>query len=99
MPNRRSNWTRCSRSHLLAKKYSSARILQDLKAHGVETGLARQTAAAAREGDLGRAAEIWRRKFRVPPATREERARQMRFLQGRGFSMDTILRLLRDSDD
>ena len=83
-----------SRSHLLERKYGSARILQDLKAHGVDTELARQTAAAAREGDLERARAIWRRKFITPPASREERARHMRFLQSRGFSFEVIRAVL-----
>ncbi len=85
-----------ARSHLLAKKYGSARILQDLKARGVDTELAKQTAAVARDADLERARLIWRRKFRAPPATRDDRARHMRFLQSRGFSFDVIRMVLED---
>ena len=87
-----------SRSHLLAKKYGSARILQDLKAHGIDAELAKETAAAARAGDLERARQIWRRKFREPPVSREERARHMRFLQSRGFSFEVIREVLQDND-
>ena len=85
-----------SRSHLLEKKYGSARILQDLRAHGVDAELAKRSAAAASGGDLERARHIWRRKFRAPPATREDRARHMRFLQSRGFSFDVIRVVLDD---
>ncbi len=92
-----------ARSHLLAKKYSSARILHELKARGVDGELAKQTALAAKGGDLERAREIWRRKFREPPGSREERARHMRFLQSRGFSFDVIRAVLEgkaeDSDE
>lgn len=88
-----------SRSHQLAKKYSSVRILQDLKAHGVDSELARQTAAVARQGDLERAQAIWRRKFRGPPANREERMRHMRFLQSRGFSFEVIRAVLEGNVD
>ena len=86
-----------ARSHLLAKKYGSARILHDLKARGVDTELAKQTAMLARDGDLERARDIWRRKFKVPPSSREERARHMRFLQSRGFSFDVIRAVLESS--
>ncbi|OFZ98836.1 MAG: hypothetical protein A3H35_10655, partial [Betaproteobacteria bacterium RIFCSPLOWO2_02_FULL_62_17] len=88
-----------SRSHQLEKKYGSARILQDLKAHGVDAELARQAAAAARGGDLERARQIWRRKFRAPPASREDRARHMRFLQSRGFSFEVIRAVLEDKGE
>ena len=83
-----------ARAHQLEKKYGSAHILQDLKARGVDVDLAKQTAALAREGDLERAREIWRRKFRGQPATREDRARHTRFLQSRGFSFDVIRAVL-----
>ena len=88
-----------SRAHQLEKKYGSARILQDLKAHGVDSERAKQTAAAARGGDLERAREIWRRKFRAAPANREDRARHMRFLQSRGFSFDVIRAVLEDKGE
>ncbi len=83
-----------ARSRQLSKKYSSAHILHDLKSRGVDVDLAKQTAAAARDGDLERASAIWRRKFRAPPANREDRARHMRFLQSRGFSFEVIRAVL-----
>jgi len=88
-----------ARAHQLEKKYGSARILQDLKAHGVDNELARQTAAAARGGDLERARAIWRRKFRAAPGNREDRARHTRFLQSRGFSFDVIRAVLEDKGE
>ena len=36
------------------------------------------------------AKQILARKYREPATTREERAKRMRFLQGRGFSYDVI---------
>jgi regulatory protein len=79
-----------SRAHALSRKYGAARIAHELRAKGLDKGLAEQTAKAARATELERAREVWRRKFRVAPRTREERARQMRFLQSRGFSFDAI---------
>ena len=79
-----------SRAHALSRKYGAARIAHELRAKGLDKGLAEQTAKAARATEVERAREIWRRKFRVAPRTREERARQMRFLQSRGFSFDAI---------
>jgi regulatory protein len=83
------------RAHWLARKYGAAKIRQDLKAKGVENELVERISA---EGELERAQAILARKYRVPAATREERARRARFLQGRGFSSDVIHRLVLRSE-
>ena len=75
------------RARWLARKYGAAKIRRDLKAKGVERELVERVSA---EGELERARGILTRKYREPAATREERARRMRFLQGRGFSHETI---------
>ncbi|HYT15414.1 MAG TPA: recombination regulator RecX [Burkholderiales bacterium] len=79
-----------SRTHALSRKYGAARIAHELRAKGLGKELAEQASGVARATEVERAREIWRRKFRAAPKTREERARQMRFLQSRGFSFDAI---------
>jgi len=79
-----------SRAHSLSRKYGAARIAHELRAKGLDKGLAEQASRTARATEVERAREVWRRKFRVAPKTREEQARQMRFLQSRGFSFDAI---------
>jgi regulatory protein len=88
-----------SRAHALSRKYGAARIAHELRAKGLDKGLAEQTAKAARATEVERAREVWRRKFRVAPRTREERAKQMRFLQSRGFSFDAIRAVVGGKDD
>jgi regulatory protein len=88
-----------ARASKLSRKYGSSRILQDLKARGVDGELAQQTAAAARTGDLERAREIWRKKFREPATTREAQAKQMRFLQARGFSFEIIRQVIKGGEE
>ena len=39
---------------------------------------------------------LWRRRFGTPPANDKEKARQVRFLQSRGFSLSAIIKLLRN---
>jgi regulatory protein len=80
-----------ARAHQLARKYGAARIRADLKAKGVAAGVIGRLGAG---DELGRARAILARKYRAPAATREERARRMRFLQSRGFSHETIRKLL-----
>jgi regulatory protein len=88
-----------SRAHALSRKYGAARIAHELRAKGLDKGLAEQMAKAARATEVERAREVWRRKFRVAPRTREERAKQMRFLQSRGFSFDAIRAVVGGKDD
>jgi regulatory protein len=84
------------RAHVMSRKYGAARIRQDLKAKGVPDEIVDTVSSA---GELERAREILRRKYRAPATTREERAKRARFLQGRGFSSETIYRLIRTSGD
>ena len=79
-----------SRVHSLSRKFGAARIAHELRAKGLGKDLAAQASGAARVTEVQRAREVWRRKVRLAPRTREERARQMRFLQSRGFSFDAI---------
>lgn len=75
------------RAHWLARKYGAAKIRHDLNAKGVDAALIERVSL---EGEVERARSILQRKYRAAPSTREERARRARFLQGRGFSYDTI---------
>lgn len=75
------------RARQLARKYGAARIRQDLKAKGVSDELISRVTG---DGELERARAILERKYREPAANRAERAKRMRFLQGRGFSHEVI---------
>lgn len=83
-----------ARSHVLSRKYGAARIVNELKSKGIEGELLERMAAGAKESELERARAAWRRKFHSSPASREEKARQIRFLQSRGFSFETIRAVL-----
>ena len=85
-----------ARAQRLARQYGAAKIRQDLKAKGVEEALVERIAG---EGELERARAILQRKYREPATTRGERARRARFLQGRGFSVDTIRTLVLRAED
>jgi regulatory protein len=83
-----------ARSHVLSRKYGASRIAHDLRSKGVSDEEAQSAVAVARATDLERAREVYHRKFRSPPSSREDRARHMRFLQSRGFSFDVIKALM-----
>ena len=84
-----------ARAHQLARKYGAARIRADLKSKGIAPEIA---ARVSGDGELERARAILARKYRSAADTRAERARRTRFLQSRGFSHDTIRKLLSSAD-
>ncbi len=74
--------------------YSRRALAHTLKAKGV--GGEAATEALAATDDSATLVALWRRRFGRAPADDRERARQVRFLQSRGFGLTDILRLLRD---
>jgi regulatory protein len=86
------------RVHSLERKFGGARIVHELKSKGVAPELAERMAAMTAGSEVERAREAYKRKFRSPPASREERARHGRFLQSRGFSFDTIRAVLKGEE-
>jgi regulatory protein len=79
------------RARSLSRKYGPAKIRQDLKVRGIAEEVIEQLAAG---DEAERARAILARKYREPAASREERAKRARFLQGRGFSYDAIKKAL-----
>ncbi len=52
--------------------------------------------AGADTDDAATLVALWRRRFGRAPADDREKARQVRFLQSRGFGLSAIFKLLRD---
>lgn len=87
-----------SRVHARSARFGHRRIAQELAQHGAE--LDAGTAAQLRASEFERARAVWQRKFgAAPPADAAARAKQMRFLAGRGFSADVIRRVVRAAGD
>ena len=82
-----------SRVHARSARFGNLRIRQELKQHQVALGA--EAAQALKDSELQRARAVRARKFASWPATAAERARQGRFLAGRGFSPEVIGRALR----
>ena len=82
-----------------AAKLGAARVKQELLALGVDAQHIDQAVAGLRETELSRAREVWQKKFAAPAADAKARAQQARFMAARGFTGDTIRRVLSLSDD
>ena len=86
-----------SRVNARASRFGNLRIRQELRQHQV--ALSPDAALALKESELRRAHAVRERKFAGWPASAAERAKQGRFLAGRGFSPDVIGRVLRGPAD
>jgi len=81
------------RSH--GERFGSARLRHTLRGKGIDEALIGDELAALPD-ELERARAVWGRKFARPPVDARDWARQARFLAQRGFSAETIRRLLRE---
>jgi regulatory protein len=77
-----------------AARLGDARLTHELRTQGVAAALI-DVALADGEDELTRARRVWQRKFGADASDSRARARQIRFMQGRGFSGETIRRLVR----
>ena len=78
-----------------ARRFGPLKVANDLRSKGVaDEAIAAAFVAAGADGaaDIQR---VWRSRFSAAPNNDRERGRQVRFLQGRGFRLDDILRFLR----
>ena len=78
-----------------ARRFGPLKVAHALRVKGVadETiAAAFQAAGADGAADMER---VWKSRFSQQPQNDRERARQVRFLQGRGFPLDDVLKFLR----
>ncbi|RJG05204.1 recombination regulator RecX [Noviherbaspirillum cavernae] len=79
-----------------AARFGNSRIMSELQSHGIDSDVLEGIKADLSQTEVARAREVWDRKFGHPPEDASERARQMRFLQQRGFSMSAIRAAIRE---
>ena len=76
-------------------RFGTQRIAHELKQKGISDDLINAALPQLRQGELEAARIVWQKKFGVVAQDAKEKAKQMRFLQSRGFSMEVIFRVLR----
>ena len=85
--------------HSRRGRYGPARIRQLLTQRGVSDELIAPALSSLKRGEVDAARAVWSKKFHAAPRNAAERARQMRFLQARGFSAHAAMRVIRGEDD
>jgi len=81
--------------HARRSRFGTQRITNELRQRGISDELIDAALPALKESELDSAREVWQRKFGVVPQDAKEKAKQIRFLQSRGFSIDVILKVLK----
>ena len=76
-------------------KFGTSRLAYELRQRGVEESVIRDQLAELKDSELERARQVWQSKFGVLPEDAKARAKQMRFLQSRGFSFEVIGKVMR----
>ena len=86
------------------RREGAVKLAHALRQRGIADALIAEVLAELNDrheddSEVARARNVWRKKFSSPPSSPAERAKQMRFLQGRGFSIETIRRAMSTTDD
>lgn len=84
--------------HAKRSRFGAQRITHELRRKGITEDLISVTLPTLKETELEAAREVWRSKFGALPEDKNEKARQVRFLQSRGFGLEVIFSVLRLND-
>jgi regulatory protein len=85
--------------HARKSKFGIARIAHELREKGVSDELISGAVQDVKENELANAKAVWRKKYDSAPASREEWAKQARFLQSRGFGFEIIKKVINEQED
>lgn len=77
------------------RRYGSRRLKQSLQAKGLAPELVAAVLQQSKATEYERARAVWQRRFGAPAPDAAGRAKQARFLAGRGFDAEVIRRLVK----
>lgn len=84
--------------HARRHRFGTQRITHEMHQKGISEELIAQVLPELKDTELETARGVWQRKFGTLPHDAKEKARQMRFLQSRGFGFEVIFKVLSHDD-
>lgn len=81
-------------THVRQRKFGTNRIANELREKGVSDDLIAEAIDAIKDNEFDNAKQVWQKKYGQAPETREAWAKQARFMQSRGFSFETIKKVI-----
>ncbi len=79
-------------------RFGTQRIAHELRRKGIDENLIDAALPQLKESEFEAARVVWQKKFGALPQDAKEKSRQVRFLQSRGFSMESIFDLFKSGD-
>jgi regulatory protein len=80
-------------------RYGRQRLKYELKQKGVAAELIESSLATNLEDELAQARGVWQKKYGTTATTLQDKAKQMRFLQYRGYSWDIIRHIIETEEE
>lgn len=81
--------------HAKRSRFGTQRITHELRQKGIAEELISAALPELKDSELEAARVVWKKKFGTAPQDEKEKAKQVRFLQSRGFAMDVVFKVLR----
>ena len=88
-----------STSRRLGAKYGAQRVAHTLRQKGVAEDEVSAAISTLKESEPDRARALWNRKFGRIAASADEKSRQIRYLQSRGFSFAIIKQVIAGTEE
>ena len=84
--------------HARKARFGSTRVASELREKGVADDLITNAVNEIKAHELEHARSVCKKKYKTSPTSREDWAKQARFLQSRGFGFDVIKKALNQTE-
>jgi regulatory protein len=81
-----------------SQRYGQQRLRHELNEKGIDNDIIEQVLTTVVDDEEAVARAIWHKKFANPPRDMNERAKQLRYLASRGFSLNVIYTVVTEAD-
>jgi regulatory protein len=81
-----------------SRRFGPMKLAHYLRSKGVGDEAIEAGLRGAGADGIASVEAVWRSRFRASPADEREKLRQVRFLQGRGFPIDTVFKFLKSME-
>ena len=85
--------------HAKKNKFGRYKIVRELEDKGIDQALIEQYLSPLKNQELLYAKQVWQKKFKFLPSSKEEWSKQARFLQSRGFDVSLIKKILNAKEE
>jgi len=85
--------------HAKKNKFGRYKIARELEEKGIDPALIEEYLSPLNNQELLYAKQVWQKKFKILPSSKEEWSKQARFLQSRGFDVSLIKKILNAKEE